>query len=81
MSAGELLQATPEDLRFSWLRELSGLIAALDAGREDEARLAQARALIAPPNPATPFGARYLRAMQDHPAVVLADRDAIATLG
>ena len=86
MSAGELLQAATDDLRFSWLKELSELIAALDhasaIGELDvvEAQLAQARALLAPPDPATPFGARYLRALQDHPTVVLAHRDAVVRL-
>jgi hypothetical protein len=86
MSAGELLQAAADDLRFSWLRELSELIAALDQADADEepetaaALLDRARTLIAPPDPDTAFGARYLQALQDHPAVVFAHRDACAAL-
>jgi hypothetical protein len=40
----------------------------------------RARELLAPPDPDTPFGARYLRALQDHPEVVMAHRDVIAAL-
>jgi hypothetical protein len=78
MTPGELLQAATEDLRFSWLRELSQLIVALDD--EPEAALGRARALIAPPDAETPFGARYLHCLQAFPDVVLAHRDATAAL-
>jgi hypothetical protein len=85
MSAGEVLQAAADDLRFDWLRTLSQLIAELDAAGDEPERvtaaLARARELLAPPDPATPFGARYLRALQDHPAVVMAHRDAMVELG
>jgi hypothetical protein len=87
MSAGEVLQAAADDMRFDWLRTVSQLIAELDAavGAEDEpdrvaAVVARARELFAPPDPATAFGARYLRALQDHPAVVMAHRDVVAAL-
>ena len=46
-----------------------------------EALLGRLRALLAPPDPGTPFGARYLKALQDHPDVVLAHRDVTAALG
>jgi hypothetical protein len=78
MTPGELLQAATEDLRFSWLRELSQLIVALD--EEPSGALERARDLIAPPSPETPFGARYLHFLQDFPDVVLAHRDATAAL-
>ena len=86
MSASELLQAANEDLRFVWLKELSELIAALDQAVADEddhateAQLTKARALVAPPDPDTAFGARYLRALQEHPDVVFAHREATAAL-
>jgi hypothetical protein len=86
MSATELLQAAADDLRFSWIGELSGLIAELDQARADEdaaataALLARARGLLAPPDEQTAFGARYLRALQEHPDVVLAHRDVTAAL-
>ena len=87
MSSSEVLQAAAEDLRFSWLQELSALIAALDQARADadtdasDAAVVRARELLAPPDPGTAFGARYLRALQDHPEVVLAHRDVTAALG
>jgi hypothetical protein len=86
MSSSELLQAAADDLRFSWMGGLSELIAALDQARADDdaaagaAALGRARGLLAPPDPGTAFGARYLRALQDHPEVVMAHRDVTAAL-
>jgi hypothetical protein len=86
MSAGEVLQAAADDLRFDWLRTVSGLLAELDEALADDepghtaAVVARARELFVPPDPATPFGARYLRALQEEPAVVLAHRDVVAAL-
>ncbi len=42
--------------------------------------MAYARALLAPPDPDSSFGARYLRVLQEHPAAVLAHRDVTAAL-
>ena len=42
--------------------------------------VAHARELLAPPDPASAFGARYLQALQDHPEVVMAHRDVVAAL-
>ncbi len=84
MTASEVLQAAADDLRFGWLKELSELVAALDQARSESddaaiaAAVARAKKLLAPPDPQTPFGARYLRALQDHPDVVLAHRDVVA---
>ena len=86
MSASEVLQAAADDLRFSWLKELSELVAALDhAVAEDDADataslVERARDLLAPPDRKTPFGARYLRALQDDPAAVLAHGAVAAAL-
>jgi hypothetical protein len=86
MSASELLQAAADDLRFSWLTRLSELIAQLDQARADDDpdaiqdALAQTRALLAPPDPETAFGTRYLQMLQEHPDVVFAHRDATAAL-
>jgi len=82
MSSSEVLQAAADDLRFNWLKGLSSLVAALDQAQaeEDAAGVAEAveraRALLDPPDPETAFGARYLRALQESPDVVLAHRDA-----
>lgn len=91
MSAAEALQAAADDLRFSWLRAVSELIADIDEAVADAGTdtsetdvsgplVARARALFAPPDPETAFGTRYLRALQDHPAVVLAHRHVTAAL-
>jgi hypothetical protein len=80
MSAAEVLQAAAEDLRFDWLRSLSELVGELDealsAGETAalEAIVERTRALLAPPAASTPFGARYLQALQAEPAVVFAHR-------
>jgi hypothetical protein len=86
MTSAEVLQAAADDLRFSWLKELSELIAALDEAEAEEdveaaeALVGEARRLLAPPDAGTPFGARYLRALQDDPAVVIAHRGVTAAL-
>src|SRR3954471_22761598 len=73
MSSSELLQAAADDLRFSWLKELSCVIAALDQAHPDQdsagawAAIARARALLDPPDADTALGARYLRALQTTP--------------
>jgi hypothetical protein len=79
-----VLQAAADELPFDWLRVLSQLIAELDEGSAAQERdqvdsvITQARGLWAPPDPASTFGARYLRSLQDHPAVVLAHRNVVA---
>ena len=84
MTAAELLQAATDDLRFDWL---SAVITALDEALADDddagaqAAVAQARALLDPPDPETPFGARYLHALQDDSDAVLAHRDVRAAFG
>src|SRR3954453_15884642 len=84
ISSSQLLQAAAADLRFSWLKELSSAIAALDQAHADEdlagarAAVARARALLDPPDPDTAFGGRYLRALQEDPDVVFAHRDVTA---
>jgi hypothetical protein len=66
----------------AWLRPLSELIVAIDEALDgDEAEpgaetpetlVARVRALVAPPDPATPFGRRYLAMLQVSPGVVMA---------
>lgn len=85
MSASETLQAATEDLRFAWLRTLSELIADLDAGPADEPEwtdeaIERVRQLLAPPDPDSAFGRQYLRALQDHPEVVMAHSAVVAAL-
>src|SRR3954452_1050648 len=87
MSAGELLQAAAADLRFDWLGTISQLSTDFDAAIAADAdpellasAVAHTRELLAPPDPASAFGARYLQALQDHPEVVMAHRDVVAAL-
>ncbi|WP_354701637.1 hypothetical protein DSM112329_01963 [Paraconexibacter sp. AEG42_29] len=86
LTAMQALQAATEDQRFAWLGPLAGLITELDAARaeQDEPRadaaLVRVDALLRVPDPATAFGYRYLDALQQHPAVVLAHRDLVAAL-
>jgi uncharacterized membrane protein YoaK (UPF0700 family) len=90
MNSGEWLSAAIDDTRFAWLQDLTSLIAQVDevigsGGMPDPGGSAgelkgRARVLVAPPDPATEFGARYLRALQDDPDVVLAHRDVTALL-
>jgi hypothetical protein len=86
MSPAELLQAATDDLRFSWLNELFHPIAALDQAQHDddqagaEQALEKVRALIAPPDPESGFGRRYLQALQDEPDIVLIHRDVTSAL-
>ena len=86
MSSSEVLQAAADDLRFGWLRTISELISELDdavAADEPErvdAAVSHVSRLLAPPHPDTAFGRRYLRALQEHPGVVLAHRDVVAAL-
>ena len=86
MSAAELLQAATDDLRFSWITELFGPIAALDAAVHDEddvaaeQALTQVRGLLVPPDPESGFGRRYLQVLQEEPDVVLVHRDVTAAL-
>ena len=86
MTAAETLQAAADDLRFSWLRELSTIITALDEARsagdveQVAASVARAAAVLDPPDPDSSFGARYLSVLQEHPATVLAHRDVTAAL-
>ena len=86
MSSSELLQAATEDLRFAWLVELSQRLAELDQAIADDehdaakAVVAKTRELLSPPDPGTAFGTRYLRALQDHPEVVMAHAALMAAL-
>lgn len=81
MSPNEQLTAALQDPRFMWLRELSGLAALLDAeaaAKPDDdpfpgkPAVEQLGDLLDPPNAETPFGKRYLRELQENPAVGLA---------
>ena len=88
---GEVLGAAMEDPRFAWLREISGMVADLDAelaAARSENRppdvastITRARRLVAPPDAATGFGRAYLRSLQRNPGVVIAHGDLSSLLG
>jgi hypothetical protein len=63
----------------SLLAELDEGLAVQDRDHVDSV-IARARGVLAPPDAASTFGSRYLQALQDHPAVVLAHRDLVAAL-
>lgn len=91
LSSAEFLQIATGGIRTQWLAPLSELIVeldeALEADREAEkapdadAIVARARALVAPPDEATPFGRRYLSLLQRDPAVVMAHSALLRVLG
>jgi hypothetical protein len=82
LTGAEFLQIASQSFRLTWLRPLSELIVAIDEALDgDEAEpgaetpetlVARVRALVAPPDPATPFGRRYLAMLQVSPGVVMA---------
>ncbi len=91
MTPNEVLKAAMEDPRFLWLRDLSGLVADLDAeislakseGRsaEVDSHIQQTRKLVCPPDPDSPFGALYLRSLQRNPSVVMAHSSVTSIIG
>ena len=89
MTPNDQLSAALQDPRFAWLRELSSLLALLDAeaaAKPDEPipegppSLDQIETLLNPPDAGTSFGRRYLQDLQDNPAEVMTHRDIIALL-
>ena len=89
MTPNDQLAAALQDPRFLWLRELSSLLALLDAEAaakpdgpipEGPPALEQIETLLNPPDPDTSFGRRYLQELQNNPASVMAHRDVTALL-
>ena len=91
MTPNEVLKAAMEDPRFLWLRDLSGLVAELDAeislakseGRTAEVghHIQRTRLLVCPPDPDGVFGALYLRSLQRNPSVVMAHSSVTSIIG
>ena len=90
LSGAEFLQIASQSFRLAWLRPLSELIAAIDeaqdaddaepAAQDPEALVERVRALVAPPDPGTPFGRRYLSMLQVSPDVVMAHSGLVGAL-
>jgi hypothetical protein len=73
VSAAEFLQIVSDPLRYGWLKPLTELVLAFDDEDEDRETLVdRTRGLLLPPDPATPFGRRYLSLMQRAPELVMA---------
>jgi hypothetical protein len=88
-SPHERLQTVLHHPWFSWLRELSGLIARIDEAMTEEHEAAfqadgfreEARALLRPQEAAEGFSGRYFEAIQRDVDVVLAHARATRVLG
>jgi hypothetical protein len=87
LTGAEFLQIASQSFRLAWLRPLSELIAAIDEAQDSddaepapEALVARVRALVAPPDPGTAFGRRYLAMLQVSPGVVMAHSGLVRAL-
>ncbi len=84
VSAGELLRVIVNDPQFAWLHPVSELIVRIDESLEIDALdgpevdvdaiVMQSRRLVVPDESGSPYGQRYLAALQEHPDAVLAHR-------
>jgi hypothetical protein len=91
LSSAEFLQIATGGIRMGWLQPLSELIVELDEALDadvaepdapdPQAIVDRARALVAPPDDATPFGRRYLGMLQRDPGVVMAHSALVRALG
>ena len=76
LSSAAFLQVVSDPVRYGWLKPLSGLILAFEAGddeRPPDAELVdRTGSLLVPPKQNEPFGRRYLSAMQREPGLVVA---------
>lgn len=90
LSGPEFLQLISDPERYGWLKPFSYLILAVDDVLEPkgdepppapEDVLADARALLAPPQDDTPFGRRYVALMQRDPGLVMAHAPVVKLLG
>jgi len=90
LSGPEFLQLISDPVRYGWLKPFSQLILAVDDVLEPKGNepppvpedvLADARALLAPPQDDTPFGRRYVALMQLDPDLVMAHAPVVKLLG
>jgi hypothetical protein len=71
----EFLQIVSDPVRYGWLKPFSSLILAFDDEEQAADPADEARALLMPPKPETPFGRRYLSLMQRDPTIVVEHRN------
>ena len=90
LTGPEFLQLISDPVRYGWLKPFSHLILAVDDVLEPKGDtqppepddvLADARALLAPPQDDSPFGRRYLALMQRDPTLVMAHAPVVKLLG
>lgn len=83
-SGTALLKVIVSDQQFAWLRPITELIVRIDGALEPDAAesqaevdalVTQARAIVAPDDPAGPYAQRYHAALQELPDAVIAHRD------
>src|SRR5947199_4129185 len=77
LSGAEYLQIVSDPVRYGWLKPLTELVLAFDAGEDDDAPsgdelVERIRELLLPPKPESAFGRRYLSLMQRAPELVMA---------
>ena len=77
----EFLQVVSDPVRYGWLKPFTGLILALDDPEHGGDVREEARELLVPPKPETPFGRRYLSLMQREPGLVVEHRAVARLLG
>lgn len=74
LANAEFLQIVSDPVRYGWLKPFSALILAFDDEEYEGDLVAEARELLQPPKPDTPFGRRYLSLMQREPMLVVEHR-------
>jgi hypothetical protein len=74
VTGAEFLQIVADPVRYGWLKPFSSLIIAFDDDEHEGDVVAEAKELLKPPKPETPFGRRYLSLMQREPGLVVEHR-------
>ena len=74
LSNAAVLQIVQDPVRYGWLKPFTALILAIDDEEHEGDIAEEARELLLPPKPDTPFGRRYLSLMQREPALVVEHR-------
>ena len=81
LTGAEFLQIVSDPVRYGWLKPFSSLILAFDDEEHEGDVMAEAKQLLKPPKPDTPFGRRYLSLMQREPGLVVEHRAVTRLLG
>src|SRR3954451_3494626 len=75
LANAEFLQIVSDPVRYGWLKPFSNLILAIDDDEHEGDVVVEAKELLLPPKPGTPFGRRYLSLMQRDPGLVVEHRN------